>query len=44
MRLVIQDNAELVADWAARYVLRRIKDFKPSAEKYFVLGLPTGNN
>jgi len=43
MRLVIQDNAVLVSEWAARYVLKRIKDFNPSADKYFVLGLPTGS-
>ena len=42
MRLVIQDNAVQVSEWAARYVLKRIKDFNPSADKYFVLGLPTG--
>ena len=27
---------------AARYVLKRVKDFKPGPDKYFVLGLPTG--
>lgn len=43
MRLVIQDNADQVTDWAARYVLKRVKDFNPGPEKYFVLGLPTGN-
>lgn len=42
MRLVIQDNAEQVTDWAARYVLKRVKDFNPGPENYFVLGLPTG--
>lgn len=42
MRLVIQENADLVTDWAARYVLKRVKDFNPGPEKFFVLGLPTG--
>lgn len=42
MRLVIQDTSDEVADWAARYVMKRINDFKPSADKFFVLGLPTG--
>ena len=42
MRLVIHDQANQVADWAARYVLKRIKDFNPGPEKFFVLGLPTG--
>jgi hypothetical protein len=43
MRLVIQDNADLVTDWAARYVLKRVKDFNPGPDNFFVLGLPTGN-
>ncbi|CAB3360354.1 Hypothetical predicted protein [Cloeon dipterum] len=42
MRLVIQDNASEVSDWAARYVMRKINDFGPSADRFFVLGLPTG--
>ena len=30
--------------WAlAEYVVRRINDFAPSAERKFVLGLPTGS-
>ena len=44
MRLVIQENSEQVADWAARYVLKRIKDFNPGPDKFFVMGLPTGND
>lgn len=32
-----------VAEWAARYVKKRIQDFQPGPEKYFVLGLPTGS-
>ena len=43
MRLVIQENADLVTDWAARYVLKRVKDFNPGPDNFFVLGLPTGN-
>lgn len=43
MRLVILDDADSVADWSARYVMKRINDFKPGPDKYFVLGLPTGS-
>lgn len=43
MKLIIQDNSALVGEWAAKYVMKRIIDFKPSADKYFVLGLPTGS-
>lgn len=42
MRLVILDNASLVSEWAAKYVAKRIKEFQPTANNYFVLGLPTG--
>ncbi|XP_054261139.1 glucosamine-6-phosphate isomerase isoform X2 [Macrosteles quadrilineatus] len=42
MRLVILDNTAQVAEWSAKYVLKKIKDFKPGPDKYFVLGLPTG--
>lgn len=42
MRLIILDDVNNVADWSAKYVLKKINDFKPGPEKYFVLGLPTG--
>ncbi|XP_063233409.1 glucosamine-6-phosphate isomerase isoform X2 [Bacillus rossius redtenbacheri] len=43
MRLVILDDAKTVAEWSAKYVLKRINDFKPGPDKYFVMGLPTGS-
>jgi glucosamine-6-phosphate deaminase len=42
MRLVILDTVDKVSEWSAKYVLKRINDFKPGPDKYFVLGLPTG--
>jgi len=42
MKLIIRDDATEVAAWAAKYVMKRIKEFNPGPEKYFVLGLPTG--
>lgn len=42
MRLLILDDENQVAEWSAKYVAKRIRDFKPTAEKPFVLGLPTG--
>ena len=42
MRLVILETAPAVSDWAARYIVKRINDFHPGPEKFFVLGLPTG--
>jgi glucosamine-6-phosphate deaminase len=40
MRLIICENE--VAPWAASYVKQRIEDFAPTADRPFVLGLPTG--
>ena len=42
MRLIILEEDRLVGDWAAKYVVKRINEFKPDKDKYFVLGLPTG--
>ncbi|PNF21681.1 Glucosamine-6-phosphate isomerase [Cryptotermes secundus] len=43
MKLLILDTADKVAEWSAKYVLKRINDFNPGPDKYFVLGLPTGS-
>ena len=42
MRLIIQPNYQQLSCWAASYVAKKINDFNPTAEKPFVLGLPTG--
>lgn len=42
MRLIILDTTAAVSEWAAKYVMKRINDFQPNANKYFVMGLPTG--
>lgn len=42
MRLVILTNPQEVTEWAAKYVVTKIRDFKPGPEKMFNLGLPTG--
>lgn len=42
MRLIILNTSAAVAEWAAKYVAKKITDFNPGPEKYFVLGLPTG--
>ena len=44
MRVIIQPNYELVSKWAAYYTAARIKDFNPTGQKPFVLGLPTGSS
>ncbi|MDH2998528.1 glucosamine-6-phosphate deaminase [Pasteurellaceae bacterium LFhippo2] len=42
MRLVPLDTADQVSKWTAKYIAEKINAFKPTAEKPFVLGLPTG--
>ena len=42
MRLIIEPNYEQLSKWAANYVAAKIKAANPTAEKPFVLGLPTG--
>ena len=42
MRLIPLTTAEQVGKWAARHIVIRIIAFKPTADRPFVLGLPTG--
>ena len=44
MRLIIEPNYDLMSQWAANYVIERINAAKPTKEKPFVLGLPTGSS
>lgn len=44
MRVVIQPNYEKMSAWAAAYIAKKIVDFKPSKDKPFILGLPTGSS
>ncbi|WP_319500139.1 glucosamine-6-phosphate deaminase [uncultured Draconibacterium sp.] len=43
MKLVIHNNYDGLSIWAANHIAERISDFEPTAEKPFVLGLPTGS-
>lgn len=43
MRLIIQPNYESLSQWAANYVAAKIISANPSADKPFILGLPTGS-
>lgn len=44
MRLIIEPDYERVSEWAARYVAAQIIAAKPTADKPFVLGCPTGSS
>jgi glucosamine-6-phosphate deaminase len=43
MRVIIQNNYEALSQWAAEHVIESIKKFRPTSERPFVLGLPTGS-
>ncbi len=43
MRLIIENNAQQVAKWAADYIIRAINRKAATTDKPFVLGLPTGS-
>ena len=44
MRLIIQKNYEALSKWTAHWIAKKIKDFDPTPDKPFVLGLPTGSS
>lgn len=44
MRIIIQPDYEYLARWTASYIARKIELFRPTAQKPFVLGLPTGSS
>ena len=44
MRVVIQEDYKTACQWAAAFVTHSINQFKPTAKKPFVLGLPTGSS
>lgn len=44
MRVIIQPDYQNLSAWAANYVASKILSAKPTAEKPFVLGLPTGSS
>ena len=43
MRVIIEKNYEEMSRWAASHIVERINAFNPTAERPFVLGLPTGS-
>lgn len=43
MRVIIEDTAQKGSVWAARYIVKRIKEKAAATDKPFVLGLPTGS-
>ncbi|MFW6101639.1 MAG: glucosamine-6-phosphate deaminase [Bacteroidota bacterium] len=44
MRILIHENYQSLSKWVAYYIAKKIKEFNPTADKPFVLGLPTGSS
>ena len=44
MRVIIEPDYDKMSKWAADYVAKRIVEAKPTAEKPFKLGCPTGSS
>ena len=44
MRVIIEPDYDKLSQWAADYVVNKINAAHPTAEKPFVLGLPTGSS
>lgn len=44
MRVIIKDEYAGMSRWAAEHVISRINAFNPTADRPFVLGLPTGSS
>jgi glucosamine-6-phosphate deaminase len=44
MRILIQKDAERMGKWVAHYIAQRINEAAPTADKPYVLGLPTGSS
>ncbi len=43
MRVIIEPTYEKMSQWAADHIVMRINKFKPTEDRPFVLGLPTGS-
>lgn len=44
MRILIFDNYQSLSKWVAHYIASKIKKAKPTQDRPFVLGLPTGSS
>ena len=44
MKIIIRKDYQQLSQWTAAYIAERINNFKPTKERPFVLGLPTGSS
>lgn len=43
MRVIVREDYATCAEWAANHIVWKIQQFKPTVDRPFVLGLPTGS-
>ncbi|MEJ2637883.1 MAG: glucosamine-6-phosphate deaminase [Calditrichia bacterium] len=43
MRLIILKDYDTLSRWTANYIIQKIEKFRPTKDKPFILGLPTGS-
>ena len=43
MRLIIESDYSDISEWVTNYIAKKIRDFSPSVDRPFLLGLPTGS-
>jgi len=43
LRLIIQPDISGISNWVSNYIIFKINEFSPTAERPFILGLPTGS-
>lgn len=44
MRLIIHENYDKLSTWAAHYIVKKIKEYNPTKDNPYVMGLPTGSS
>jgi glucosamine-6-phosphate deaminase len=44
MRIIMHSDYDTMSKWTALHVARRILSFKPTADRTYILGLPTGSS
>lgn len=44
MKIIIRKTYDELSLWVANYIVERINNFKPTADRPFVMGLPTGSS
>ncbi len=44
MRLIIHENYDKLSTWAAHYIVKKIKEYNPTKDNPYIIGLPTGSS